>query len=89
MKQRYDLPSCGVENYLKLLAKKDGSESKTYIVKTSSTIVRTGKTNNGESFLDLSGGPMIIVGKPLKGADNAVVRSIDWSEGFGFTVTFE
>lgn len=88
MKQRYDLPSYGVKNSLELLPRKDGSESKTYIVKTSSDIVRTGKTNDGESFLDLSGGPMIVVGKPLKEADNAIVRSIDRSEGFGFTVTF-
>lgn len=89
MKQKYDLTSYGIKNSLELLPKKDGSESKTYIVKTSSDIVRTGKTNEGESFLDLSGGPMIIVGKPLIGAEGAVVRSIDKSDVFGFTVTFQ
>lgn len=89
MKQKYDLQSYGAKNYLELLARKDGSESKTYIVKTSSSVVRTGKTNDGDPFLDLSGGPMIIVGKPLKEVDNAVVRSIDFSDGFGFTVTFK
>lgn len=50
--------------------------------------MRRGKLNSGEVFLDLSGGPMIVVGRPLKEADNAVVRSIDKSEGFGYTVTF-
>lgn len=89
MKQRYDLSSYCANNSLELLARKDGSESKTYIVKTSCNIVRTGKTNDGDSFLDLSGGPMIVVGKPLEDADNAIVKSIDRSEGFGFTVTFK
>lgn len=88
MREKYELSSRDAKNSLELLPRKDGQESKTYIVKTSSSIVRTGKTNEGDSFLDLSGGPMIVVGKPLKEADNAVVRSIDWSEGFGFTVTF-
>lgn len=89
MKEKYQLSSRNAKNFLELLPRKDGQESKTYKVKTSSDIVRTGKTNEGDSFLDLSGGPMIVVGKPLKDADNAIVRSIDWSEGFGFTVTFK
>ena len=89
MKEKYELSSRDAKNSLELLPRKDGQESKTYIVKTSSSIVRTGKTNEGDSFLDLSGGPMIVVGKPLKDADNAIVRSIDRSDGFGFTVTFQ
>ena len=88
MKERYNIHSDGVKNSLELLHRKDGAESKTYAIKTSSTIIRRGKLNSGEVFLDLSGGPMIVVGRPLKEADNAVVRSIDKSEGFGYTVTF-
>lgn len=89
MKERYHLSSGGSQNFLELLHRKDGQESKTYVIKTSSNTVWTGKTNEGNSFLDLSGGPRIVVGKPLKEVDNAIVRSIDWSDGFGFTVTFK
>lgn len=89
MKESYILVKDGViKNSLKMLYRKDGKESKTFIIKTSAPTVRTGKLEDGSSFLDLSSGPMIVVGRPLKEADNAIVRSIDFTEQLGFTVTF-
>lgn len=89
MKEVYKLSSRdGTKNSLKMLFRKDGKESKTFIIKTSALTLRTGKLNEGNPFIDLSGGPMIVVGKPLKDADDAVVRSIDFTETLGYTVTF-
>lgn len=78
----------GSKNYLKKLPRKDGEESKTYVLKTQHKSLRVGELSNGHSFIDPSGGPMIIVGNPLAEANNAIVRSIDFSEGFGYTITF-
>ena len=88
MKDRYILRSDGVKNQLIKLPRKDGEESKTFMVKTSSATLRRGKWSDGSPFIDLSGGPTITAGKPLEEADNSVVRSIDFSEGFGYTITF-
>lgn len=55
-------------NYLKKMPKPDGSESKTYVLKT-----------------DV---PIIIEGQELEEA-KAVVKSIDFVEGYGWTITFE
>ena len=74
------------KNYLKKLIKKDDSESLTYVLKTDSPYIRTGRLDNGSEFVDPSGGPMIIVGDYLEEA-NAVVESIDFVEGFGCTIT--
>lgn len=76
------------ENYLKKLPKSDGSESKTYVLKTDVPTVRIGELNDGSKFIDPSGGPMIIVGYKLEEA-KAVVKSIDFVEGYGWTITFE
>ena len=76
------------ENYLKKLIKKDSSGSLTYVLKTDSPYIRTGKLNNGNEFIDPSGGPMIVVGDYLEEAD-AVVESIDFVEGYGCTITFK
>lgn len=76
------------ENYLKKLTESDGSESKTYVLKTDIPTVRIGELNNGSKFIDPSGGPMIIVGCELEEA-KAVVKSIDFVEGYGWTITFE
>ena len=75
------------ENYLKKLLKPDGSESKTYVLKTDVPTLRVGEVQGGNKFIDPSGGPMIIEGSKLAEAD-AVVKSIDFSEGFGYTITF-
>lgn len=76
------------ENYLKRLPKSDGLESKTYVLKVSTPTLRVGSVEEGNKFIDPTGGPMIIVGSKLEEA-NAVVKSIDFVEGYGWTVTFQ
>ena len=76
------------ENYLKRLKKLDGSESKTYVLKVSTPYLRGGEVEGGKKFIDPSGGPMIVVGDYLEEAE-AVVKSIDFVEGYGWTITFE
>lgn len=76
------------ENYLKKLTKSGGSESKTYVLKTDIPTVRIGEVQGGNKFIGPSGGPMIIVGYELEEA-KAVVKSIDFVEGYGYTITFE
>lgn len=76
------------ENYLKRLPKSDGLESKTYVLKVSTPTLRVGSVEGGNRFIDPVGGPMIIVGSKLEEA-NAVVKSIDFVEGYGWTVTFQ
>lgn len=83
LKSRY-----GSKNYLKKMIKKDGSESLTYILKTDTPYFRVGNAGNGNRFIDPSGGPMIVVGDELEEA-KAVIKSIDFIEGYGWTVTFE
>lgn len=78
----------GTENYLKKLIKKDSSKSLTYVLKTDVPYLRIGEVDNGRKFIDPSGGPMIIVGNYLEEA-KAVVKSIDFVEGYGWTITFE
>ena len=75
-------------NYLKKIPKPDGSESKTYVLKTDVLTLRVGKVQEGNKFIDPSGGPMIVVGCELEEA-KAVVKSIDFVEGYGWTITFE
>lgn len=76
------------DNYLKLMSKADGSESKTYVLKTSNPYLRIGYTVNNRKFIDPSGGPVITEGARLEEAD-AVVKSIDFTTGFGYTITFK
>lgn len=83
LKSRYK-----VENYLKRLSKPNGSGSKTYVLKVEVPTLRVGKVEGGKKFIDPSGGPMIVVGCRLEEA-NAVVKSIDFIEGYGWTITFE
>lgn len=78
----------GTRNYLKKMPKPDGSESKTYVLKTDAPSLRVGNVSDGNKFIDPSGGPMIVVGYKLEEAD-AVVKSIDFIEGYGWTITFE
>ena len=78
----------GTVNYLKKMPKLDGSESKTYVLKTDIPTLRVGEVQEGNKFIDPSGGPMIVVGYKLEEA-NAVVKSIDFVEGYGWTITFE
>lgn len=77
----------GENNTLKLLKKPNGEESKTYLLKTSDQMIRSGMTG-GRKFIDPSGGPMIVEGERLEEAD-AVVKSIVHIMGKGYSVTFE
>lgn len=77
-----------VENYLKKMPKPDGVDSKTYVLKTDVPTLRVGEVQGGNKFIDPSGGPMIVVGYELEEA-KAVVKSIDFIEGYGWTITFE
>ena len=77
----------GAVNYLKEMPKPDGSESKTYVLKTDMPTLRVGEVQGGNEFIDPSGGPMIVEGSRLEEAD-AVVKFIDFVMGYGYTVTF-
>lgn len=76
----------GEKNYLELMKRVDGSESKTYLLKTEVPYIREGITNKGKKFVDPSGGPMIVEGNSI---NKCKVKSIDFIKGFGFTITFE
>lgn len=78
----------GINNYLKMMMRPDGSESKTYLIKTEMATLRMGYVNEKDKFIDPSGGPMIVEGSLLEEA-NAIVKSIDFVTGFGHTITFE
>ena len=89
MKDLIKLKSRGYEkNYLKKLKRPDDSESNTYVLKTDIPTLRVGEVQGGNKFIDPSGGPMIVVGCELEEA-KAVVKSIDFVEGYGYTITFE
>lgn len=89
MKDIIELESRGYEkNYLRKLKKPDNTESKTYVLKVSNPYLRTGVIDGEKKFIDPSGGPMIVVGETLKEAE-AVVKSIDFTIGYGYTITFE
>ena len=89
MKDIIELESRGYEkNYLKKLKKPDNTESKTYVLKVSKPYLRAGVIDGEKKFIDPSGGPMIVVGETLKEAE-AVVKSIDYIIGYGYTITFE
>ena len=64
------------------MTKRDGTVSKTYVLKTDVPTLRVGEVQGGNKFIDPSGGPMIIVGYKLEEAD-AVVKSIDFVDGYG------
>lgn len=76
------------ENYLKKLPKPDGSESKTYVLKVDNSTLRVRSVEGGKRFINPSESPIIIEGQELEEA-KAVVKSIDFVEGYGWTITFE
>lgn len=89
MKDLIDLKSRREEhNYLRRLVKLDGSESHTYMLKTSTYTIRNGLTDKKKKFIDPLGGPMIVEGEYLEEAE-AVVKSIDYVIGQGYVITFE
>ena len=83
------LNSKGEENnYLKKLKKPNGEESKTYVLKVSSPQVRVGTTETKNKFIEPTSGPMLVEGFKCVGID-AVVKSIDFTFGYGYSITFE
>ena len=73
---------------LKRLNESDGSECKTYLLKLSNPYLRNGFTDTNKKFIDPSGGPMIVEEEFLEEA-GATVESIDFVEGYGYTITFK
>lgn len=74
-------------NYLKLMPKSDGSESKTYLLKTENPYINTGYDEDKKFYVYPSGGPMMIEGKELEGVGK--IKSIDLVYGYGYFITFE
>lgn len=74
-------------NYLKLMPKSDGSESKTYLLKTENPYINTGYSDDKRFYVDPSGGPMMIVGETLENVGK--IKSIDLVYGYGYFITFE
>lgn len=75
-------------NYLKKLKRPDGSESKTYVLKVTDPYVTITKTPTGShASIGATGSNLIVVGEELKEA-KAVVKSIDFTIGYGYTITF-
>lgn len=83
------LNSKGEENnYLKRLKKPNGEESKTYVLKVTTPQVRVGTTETKHKFIEPTGGPMLI--EDFKCADiDSVIKSIDFTIGYGYSITFE
>lgn len=77
-----------IHNYLKKIKKADGSDSKTYVLKTDSPTLRVGYIDVRHKFIDPSGGPMIVEGSFLPEA-NAEVKDIIFVQGCGHTITFK
>lgn len=74
-------------NYLKRLKKPNGEESKTYVLKVSTPQVRVGTTETKNKFIEPTGGPILVEG--FKCADiDAVIKSIDFTIGYGYSITF-
>lgn len=76
-------------NYLKKLKRPDGSESKTYVLKVTDPYVNLTKTpTGGYASIGATGSNLIIIGEELK-ETKAVVKSINFTIGYGYTITFE
>ena len=88
MEKQYNLNSRGGEkNYLKLMPKYNGSESKTYLLKVENPHIRTGYTGDNKLFVDPSGGPMLAEGDEIPGI--GVIKTISLVCGHGYFITFE
>ncbi len=90
MEDRIELNSRrGEQNYLQRLKTLGGGQSLTYVLKTSSNIVRNGTLPpDNRPFIDPLGGPKITVGSFLAEAGTRV-KYIDFVMGIGYTITFE
>lgn len=87
MNKIIELKAKGEEhNYLRRLNRSDGSESKTYVLIVTNSRIKSAEID-GHKSINPVGGPIITEGEILEEAE-AVVKSIDYISGFGFTVTF-
>lgn len=78
----------GENNYLKRLKKLNGEESKTYVLKVTSPQVKAGTIETKQKFIKPVGSPTLVEG--FKCADiDATIKSIDFTIGYGYTITFE
>lgn len=73
----------GENNYLERI--EDYKEPNAYVLKTDHITLRVGLLENGNKFIDPSGGPMIVEYYLLEEA-NAYVKSIDFIEGIGWVI---
>lgn len=74
------------KNYLRKL--EETKDTVTYILDSELDFTRYGTTNSDKTFIDPSGGPMIIEGEVLEEA-GTVVKELSWIKDKGFTVTFK
>ena len=77
-----------IKNRLIKIKKADGSESKTYILKSEIPYIMVGWTNENHKFIEPSGGPRIIENSILPEA-NAKVETITFVKNYGYTITFK
>ena len=75
------------KKYLEQLKRVDGEESKTYVLRTPSFIIKTGYTKERCKYIALPRGPVITEGQEL--SEGLEVQSIDYVENYGYTITFK
>ena len=71
------------DNYLEQL------EGHKYVLKTPYDYMRQGFLDEDTYFIDPSGGPMLIVGEPLPGHEEYLIKSIHFKKHVGFIVTLK
>lgn len=74
-------------NYLKKLNRADGSESMTYLLKSSNPKITSWHTGTRKCIVPVYG-PPITEGEYLTQA-GLIVKSIDYIAGLGYAITFE
>lgn len=87
MNKLIQLKTRGENNYLKMLLTKDKEESKTFVLKVETPTLSTGYTETGKKFINPASGPMMVVGEEVEGA--GILKSIDCTMGYGYTLSFE
>lgn len=79
---------------MRLLLRKDGSESNTYllVVEVPEFDLRVSKDQNHPNIIywvDPPGGPRIALGEKVKGLELGKVKYIDRIKNYGYVITFE
>lgn len=77
----------GSKNYLEGIEERPNQ----YKLVCAIDFLRSGNTSDGKEFIDLSGGPMIVVGCPLEAYDpiTYIVESITFEKGIGHIITLK